>query len=34
MRLGWRRDSLAPGVEVTIEGFRSRIEPLVERAHG
>lgn len=24
MRLGWRRDSLAPGTMVTVEGFMSR----------
>jgi hypothetical protein len=24
MRLGWRRDSLSPGTEVTVEGFMSR----------
>jgi len=24
MRLGWRRDSLLPGTEVTVTGFRSR----------
>jgi len=28
MRLGWRRDSLPAGTEVTVEGFRSRTEPL------
>lgn len=28
MRLGWRRDSLQPGTEVTVEGFRSRTAPL------
>jgi hypothetical protein len=27
MRLGWRRDSLVPGTEVTVEGFMSRKEP-------
>jgi hypothetical protein len=32
MRLGWRRDSLVPGTEVTVEGFRSRTEPLVANA--
>jgi hypothetical protein len=32
MRLGWRRDSLAPGTEVTVEGFRSREEPFVANA--
>lgn len=32
MRLGWRRDSLQPGTEVTVEGFRSRTEPLVANA--
>jgi hypothetical protein len=29
MRLGWRRDSLAAGTMVTVEGFRSRTEPFV-----
>jgi hypothetical protein len=29
MRLGWRRDSLAPGTVVTVEGFRSRTEEFV-----
>jgi hypothetical protein len=28
MRLGWRRDSLQAGTEVTVEGFRSRTAPL------
>jgi hypothetical protein len=32
MRLGWRRDSLLPGTEVTVEGFRSRTEPHVANA--
>jgi len=32
MRLGWRRDSLVPGTEVTVEGFRSRTEPHVANA--
>lgn len=32
MRLGWRRDSLLPGTEVTVEGFRSRTEPFVANA--
>lgn len=32
MRLGWRRDSLLPGTEVTVEGFRSREEALVANA--
>jgi len=32
MRLGWRRDSLQPGTEVTVEGFRSRTEPFVANA--
>jgi hypothetical protein len=32
MRLGWRRDSLLPGTVVTVEGFRSRAEPLVANA--
>ena len=32
MRLGWRRDSLQPGTEVTVEGFRSRTEPHVANA--
>jgi len=32
MRNGWRRDSLKPGTEVTVEGFRSRTEPLVANA--
>jgi hypothetical protein len=32
MRLGWRRDSLAAGTQVTVEGFRSRTEPLVANA--
>jgi hypothetical protein len=32
MRLGWRRDSLAPGTTVTVEGFRSRTEPTVANA--
>lgn len=32
MRLGWRRDSLVPGTEVTVEGFRSRTEPYVANA--
>jgi hypothetical protein len=32
MRLGWRRDSLLPGTEVTVEGFRSRTDPLVANA--
>ena len=32
MRLGWRRDSLVPGTEVTVEGFRSRTEPFVANA--
>lgn len=27
MRLGWRRDSLAAGTEVTVEGFMSRTAP-------
>jgi hypothetical protein len=29
MRLGWRRDSLAAGTMVTVEGFRSRTEEFV-----
>jgi hypothetical protein len=29
MRLGWRRDSLAAGTVVTVEGFRSRTEAFV-----
>src|SRR5690554_1611326 len=29
MRLGWRRDSLPPGIVVTVEGFRSRTETFV-----
>ena len=32
MRLGWRRDSLVPGTEVTVEGFRSRTEEFVANA--
>lgn len=32
MRQGWRRDSLVPGTIVTVEGFRSRKEPLVANA--
>jgi hypothetical protein len=32
MRLGWRRDSLVPGIVVTVQGFRSRKEPLVANA--
>jgi hypothetical protein len=32
MRLGWRRDSLKPGTEVTVEGFRSRLERFVANA--
>lgn len=32
MRLGWRRDSLAPGTIVTVEGFRSRTEEFVANA--
>lgn len=32
MRLGWRRDSLQPGTEVTVEGFRSRTEETVANA--
>jgi hypothetical protein len=32
MRLGWRRDSLVPGTEVTVEGFRSRLEEFVANA--
>ncbi|WP_428098617.1 DUF6152 family protein [Candidatus Rariloculus sp.] len=32
MRLGWRRDSLQPGTEVTVTGFRSRTEDNVANA--
>jgi hypothetical protein len=32
MRLGWRRDSLVPGTEVTVEGFLSRAEERVANA--
>jgi len=32
MRLGWRRDSLAPGTVVTVEGFRSKTEENVANA--
>jgi len=32
MRNGWRRDSLKPGTEVTVDGFRSRTEPRVANA--
>ena len=32
MRLGWRRDSLLPGTEVTVEGFRSRTDEHVANA--
>ncbi|MDX1563001.1 MAG: DUF6152 family protein [Gammaproteobacteria bacterium] len=32
MRQGWRRDSLEPGTVVTVNGFRSREEPLVANA--
>ena len=32
MRLGWRRDSLKAGTEVTVEGFRSRLESFVANA--
>ena len=32
MRLGWRRDSLLPGMEVTVEGFRSRTDEHVANA--
>lgn len=32
MRLGWRRDSLVPGTEVTVEGFRSRTDDGVANA--
>lgn len=32
MRLGWRRDSLVAGAQVTVEGFRSRMEPFVANA--
>ena len=32
MRQGWRRDSLLPGTEVTVEGFRHRTNPTVANA--
>ncbi len=32
MRLGWRRDSLVPGIEVTVTGFRSKMESNVANA--
>ena len=32
MRRGWRRDSLLPGIVVTVEGFRSRTEPRIANA--
>lgn len=32
MRLGWRRDSLVAGTEVTVNGFRSRTEAHVVNA--
>lgn len=32
MRLGWRRDSLVVGTEVTVSGFRSRTEAHVANA--
>ncbi len=32
MRLGWRRDSLVPGMTVMVEGFLSRLEPNVANA--
>lgn len=32
MRQGWRRDSLVPGTEVTVEGFRHRTNPIVANA--
>lgn len=32
MRLGWRRDSLLPGMPITVEGFRSRKEEFVASA--
>ena len=32
MRLGWRRDSLVPGMAITVEAFRSRKEEFVASA--
>ena len=32
MRQGWRRDSLLAGTVVTVNGFRSRIDPYVANA--
>jgi hypothetical protein len=32
MRLGWRRDSLLPGMPITVEGFLSRTEEFVANA--
>jgi hypothetical protein len=32
MRLGWRRDSLVPGMPITVEGFLSRTEQFVANA--
>lgn len=32
MRLGWRRDSLVPGMDITVEGFLSREEKFVASA--
>jgi hypothetical protein len=32
MRRGWNRNSLQPGTPVTVNGFRSRTEPLVANA--
>jgi hypothetical protein len=32
MRLGWRRDSLLPGTEVTVDGFLARVEEHVANA--
>lgn len=32
MRQGWRRDSLVPGITVTVEGFRHREKPTVANA--
>ena len=32
MRRGWRRDSLVPGIVVTVEGFRSKTQPNIANA--
>lgn len=32
MRLGWRRDSLKPGMPIAVEGFLSRTEEFVANA--